>query len=144
LPLWYRASVVDGAEGGVTVEDTVALAKELKAIGIDTIDCSSGGISGSPSLATVHPGPGFQVPFAQAVRAGADIPTAAVGFITEPEQAEAILAEGKADFIAIARELLADPQWPYHAALALGAPTAHATLPLLYDFYLSRRAALEN
>ena len=144
LPLWYRASVADGMAGGTTVEDTIALARALKEVGVDLIDCSSGGISGSPSLATVHPGPGFQVPYAHAVRTGADIATMAVGFITEARQAEAILAEGKADLVAIARELLADPQWAYHAALTLDAPAPHQVLPMLYEFYLSRRAALER
>lgn len=142
LPVWYRASVQDGVEGGLAVADTIDLARRLKAIGIDLIDCSSGGISGSVSLATVHPGPGFQVPLAAAVREGAGIATMAVGFITEARQAEAILAEGKADMIAIAREHLADPAWAYHAALTLEAEGAHGVLPHLYHWYLERRAAI--
>ncbi len=142
LPVWYRVSAQDGVAGGLELAEVIELCRRLKAIGIDLIDCSSGGISGSPSLATVHPGPGFQVPFADAIRREAGIATMAVGFITEAEQAEAILAEGKADMIAIAREHLADPAWAYHAALALGAPDAHALLPHLYHWYLERRAAL--
>ena len=144
LPVWYRVSAQDGVEGGLELADTIELVKRLKALGIDLVDCSSGGIAGSPSLATVHPGPGFQVPFADAIRKGADIPTMAVGFITEAEQAEAILAEGKADMIAIAREHLADPVWAYRAALALGAPEPHALLPHLYHWYLERRARLQR
>lgn len=142
LPVWYRVSSQDGVEGGLELADTIVLAGRLKEIGIDMIDCSSGGIAGSPSLATVHPGPGFQVPFADAIRREAGIGTMAVGFITEARQAEAILAEGKADMVAIAREFLADPAWPYHAALELGAPEAHALLPHLYHWYLERRARL--
>jgi 2,4-dienoyl-CoA reductase-like NADH-dependent reductase (Old Yellow Enzyme family) len=142
LPLWYRVSAQDGVEGGLEIDDTIELCTRLKALGIDLVDCSSGGIAGSPSLSTVHPGPGFQVPFASAIRHGADIATMAVGFITEARQAEAILAEGKADMIAIAREHLADPAWAYHAALALEAPEAHGLLPHLYHWYLERRAAL--
>ena len=142
LPVWYRASAVDEVEGGLPLEETIELARRLKAIGIDLIDCSSGGIGGSPSLATTHPGPGFQVPYAAAIRAEAAIAAMAVGFITEAEQAEAILAEGKADMIAIAREHLADPAWAYHAALALGAPKPEALLPHLYGWFLERRARL--
>ena len=142
LPVWYRVSAQDGVEGGLELPEVIEFCRRLKAIGIDLVDCSSGGISGSPSLATVHPGPGFQVPFAESIRHEADIATMAVGFITDPHQAEVILSQGKADMIAIAREFLADPAWPYHAALALDAPNAHALLPMLYHFYLERRAAL--
>jgi 2,4-dienoyl-CoA reductase-like NADH-dependent reductase (Old Yellow Enzyme family) len=142
LPVWYRVSAQDGVEGGLELDDVIELCRRLKALGIDLVDCSSGGISGSPSLSTVHPGPGFQVPFADAIRREAEIPTMAVGFITDSDQAEAILAEGKADMIAIAREHLADPAWTYHAALALGADNPHALLPHLYRWYLERRAAL--
>jgi 2,4-dienoyl-CoA reductase-like NADH-dependent reductase (Old Yellow Enzyme family) len=142
LPVWYRVSAQDGVDGGLELEDVIELCRRLKTLGIDLVDCSSGGISGSPSLSTVHPGPGFQVPFADAIRREAEIPTMAVGFITDPDQAEAILAEGKADMIAIAREHLADPAWTYHAALTLGADNPHALLPHLYHWYLERRAAL--
>jgi 2,4-dienoyl-CoA reductase-like NADH-dependent reductase (Old Yellow Enzyme family) len=142
LPVWYRVSAQDGVEGGLELPEVIELCRRLKAIGIDLVDCSSGGISGSPSLATVHPGPGFPVPFADAIRREAGIPTMAVGFITDPHQAEAILADGRADMIAIAREHLADPAWTYHAALALVAENPHALLPHLYHWYLERRAAL--
>ena len=143
LPLFHRASVVDGEAEGITVEDTIALSRALAARGVDLIDCSSGGISGSVSLVPRHPGDGFQIPLARAVRAGAGMPTMAVGFINTPDLAERTLAEGSADLIAIARELLADPNWPYHAAKALGADRAHWILPQPYAWYLERRDRLE-
>lgn len=141
-PVFYRCSVLDGAEGGSTLEDSAALARELKARGVDLFDCSSGGMLSSATLGNLHPGPGYQVPLARAMRQMAGIPSMAVGFITEAQQAEAILREGSADLIAIGRELIADPYWAYHAALALGAPDPHALLPQGYAFYLARRAAL--
>jgi 2,4-dienoyl-CoA reductase-like NADH-dependent reductase (Old Yellow Enzyme family) len=108
--------------GGLTIDDTVALAKMIKATGkVDLIDCSSGAIAAvGPVIPSLHPG--YQVPFAEAVRHGADIPTGAVGLITSPEQAEEILGNDRADLIFIARAILADPIWPLRAALALGAP----------------------
>jgi len=139
LPVWFRASVVDGA--GVEVEDTVALVRELKARGVDLIDCSSGGLASSLSLARTFPGAGFQVPYAEAVRKGADIATMAVGFITAPQQAEQILNDGSADLIALGRELMANPNWAYTAAQALGHPDPHSVLPASYGFYLERRDA---
>lgn len=110
-PLFVRLSSVDGIEGGWQLEDTVWLAGRLKEIGVDVIDCSSGGLAGSATAARVKRGPGFQVPFAETVRREADIATMAVGLILEARQAEAALAEGKADIIAIGREALAHPNW---------------------------------
>jgi 2,4-dienoyl-CoA reductase-like NADH-dependent reductase (Old Yellow Enzyme family) len=141
-PVFYRASVIDGVDGGLTIEDTVALARELKSLGIDLIDCSSGGMSGPATLSTKKIKPGYQVPFAEAVRQGAQMPVMAVGAIIDGPQAEAILAEGKADLIAIAREMLADPNWTYHAAVALGLVEPWSVLPNQYGFYLERRAAV--
>jgi len=143
-PLLYRCSVQDGAPGGSTLEDSATLARELKARGVDLFDCSSGGMLSAATLGNLHPGPGHQVPLAKAMREMAGIPTMAVGFITEPTQAEAILREGSADLIAIGRELIADPYWAYHAALALGADNPHALLPGGYGWYLARRAALQR
>ncbi len=100
-----------------TLDDTVALTEVLKGLGCDYIDCSSGG---NDPKARVVVGPGYQVPFAEAVRKKAGIPTMAVGMITEPQQAEEILQSGKADLIAIARAFLDDPHWGWHAAYALG------------------------
>lgn len=141
-PVFYRASCVDGVEGGLVIEDTVALALALKARGIEVIDCSSGGMTGSPTLGTKKLQPGYQVPLAAAVRKGAHIKTMAVGAILYPRQAEDILAQGDADLIAIGREFIADPQWAYRAALELGVENPHAILPPSYGFYLERRAAI--
>ena len=132
---------MDGAPDGLQVEDTIALARELKQRGVDVIDCSSGGIRGSTTLVAQAPEPGFQVPYAAAIRREADILTMAVGLILSPRQAEAIVAEGSADLVALGRQLIADPNFSYHAALELGAPEPHDVLPQSYSFYLSRRAA---
>jgi tRNA-dihydrouridine synthase len=99
----------------------VALARELKARGIDVVDCSSGGIAGSATAARIKRTLGFQVPYAERVRREAGIATMAVGLIIEPEQAEAILEAGQADLIAIGRQALFNPNWPLEAQLALGA-----------------------
>ena len=122
LPLFVRLSSVDWMEGGLTIEDTVALAAWLKATDkVDLVDCSSGGIAlTGPRITSLHPG--YQVPFAEAVRRRAGIATGAVGLITEPEHAEEIVANGRADLVYIARAVLADPAWPLRAAKKLGAP----------------------
>lgn len=117
LPLLARVSATDWAEGGWDLPQTVALARRLKGAGVDFIDCSSGGLV---PRAKVPAGPGYQVPFAAAVRREAGIATGAVGLITEPAQAEEIVASGKADAVLLARELLRDPHWPLRAAAALG------------------------
>ncbi len=118
LPLLARVSATDWTEGGWALEDTVELAERLKAEGVDLIDCSSGG---AVPHVKIPVGPGYQVPFAEAVRRETGLATGAVGLITKPEQAEEIVASGKADCVLIARELLRDPYWPLHAAKALGA-----------------------
>ncbi|MHB1072848.1 MAG: NADH:flavin oxidoreductase/NADH oxidase [Gemmatimonadaceae bacterium] len=120
LPLFVRLSVSDwaDADGGWTVEESVQLARDLAPLGVDLIDCSSGGID-PVHIPKAHPG--YQVPFAAAVRAGSGVPTGAVGIITEPAQAEAILAAGHADLVLLARELLRDPHWPLRAARELEA-----------------------
>ena len=143
-PVLYRASVIDGADGGITVEDTIELARALKTAGVDAIDCSSGGLLGSVSMTNKLPPPGFQVPLADAVRRGADIPTVAVGRLTEPSQAEDILQNRHADFIAIAHEFIADPNWAYRAARELDLEDPHGILPFSYAFYLRRRAELQR
>jgi 2,4-dienoyl-CoA reductase-like NADH-dependent reductase (Old Yellow Enzyme family) len=139
-PLFYRASFVDGVPDGTTVEDTIALAQALKSRGVDMIDCSSGGMAGSISLSTAKLMPGFQVPYAAAVRREAHMASMAVGAIVEPKQAEAILANGEADLIAIGRQFMAEPHWLYRAALELGHPEPDTVLVKNYAFYLSRRA----
>ncbi len=117
LPLFLRISASDWLEGGWTIDDSLALAKIVKVRGVDLIDVSSGGTS---SGAPVPVGPGYQVPFADQIRNQADIPTAAVGLITEPEQAEEIVSSGKADAVMMAREFLRNPRWPLFAAQKLG------------------------
>ena len=118
LPLFLRISSTDWLEGGWTPEDSVALAKMVKPLGVDLIDCSSGGIAPG---AKIPLGPGYQVPFARKIRTEAGIPTGAVGLITEASQAESILAEGSADLILLARQFLRDPYLPIHAAKELAA-----------------------
>lgn len=119
-PLWLRISATDWVAGGLVVEDFIARVPELRTLGIDLIDCSSGGIVSVPPPAGMV-GPGFQVPFAERLRREGGIPTMAVGMITEAGPAERILREGSADLIAIGRELLADPHWALRAASALNA-----------------------
>ena len=117
LPLFVRISSTDWVEGGWTIDDSVALASHLRAHGVDLVDCSSGG---QVPNAVIPVGPAFQTPFAARIRSEAAIPTAAVGMITDPQQAASIIAEGQADLVFLARELLRDPYWPLHAAAALG------------------------
>lgn len=117
-PLFVRLSCEEWVEDGWHIKDTVAVARELKAMGVDLLDCSSGGINSKQKIAV---GPGYQVPFADAVRREASIPTGAVGLITEPQQAEDILQADKADLILLARPLLREPRWAYRAAYELGA-----------------------
>ncbi len=116
-PVFVRISATDWVEGGWDLDQSVQLAQWLKALGIDLVDCSSGGVIAD---AKIPASPGFQTPFAQVIRQRAGVATAAVGLITAPAQAEHILATGQADLVALARELLRDPYWPLHAARALG------------------------
>jgi 2,4-dienoyl-CoA reductase-like NADH-dependent reductase (Old Yellow Enzyme family) len=111
---------------GWDIDGTIAFAQALKARGCAAIHVSSGGISPSQAIKL---GPGYQVDFAAQVKAATGLPTIAVGLITEPEQAETIIASGEADAIALARAMLYDPRWPWHAAAALG---AHVTAPPQY------------
>jgi 2,4-dienoyl-CoA reductase-like NADH-dependent reductase (Old Yellow Enzyme family) len=122
LPLAVRLSCTDWVEGGWSIEDSVELSRRLAGEGVDLIDCSSGG---SSAIAKPPVAPGYQVGFAAQIRREASVPTAAVGLITEPLQAEAIIAEELADLVLLGRATLRDPYWPLHAALALGdsAPT---------------------
>jgi len=129
LPLFVRLSCTDWMAGGLTVTDAVEIARRLGARGdVDLIDCSSGGISPDQRIPSLHPG--YQVPFAEAVKHGAGIATGAVGLITEPTHAAEIVANGRADLVILARALLADPAWPLRAAKALGVPP---TLPPPYQ-----------
>ena len=116
-PVGIRVSASDWLDGGWDLEQTIAFAHELKRRGVDWIDAAAGGISPAQK---VVPGPGYQVPFAQAIKHATGIPTISVGLITTPAQAEDIVASGKADFVALARAMLYDPRWPWHAAAELG------------------------
>jgi 2,4-dienoyl-CoA reductase-like NADH-dependent reductase (Old Yellow Enzyme family) len=116
LPLFVRISATDWLAGGWDIDQSVVLARQLKEIGVDLIDCSSGfAVPNEP----VPFGPGFQVPFAARVRADVGIASGAVGAITEPAQAEQIVATGQADVVFLARQMLRDPYWPLHAAKVL-------------------------
>jgi 2,4-dienoyl-CoA reductase-like NADH-dependent reductase (Old Yellow Enzyme family) len=140
-PLFVRISSVDGLDGGWTIEDSVAFARELKARGVDVIDCSSGGLTGTATAARIPRGYGFQLPFAKRIRKEAEIATMAVGLIVHPQQAEDALVEGAADLIAIAREAMFDPNWPLHAEMALGAAEGevYASWPKQAGWWLERR-----
>ena len=142
-PLSMRVSSIDDVEGGWSIEDTLAYAKKLKDAGVDIIDCSSGGISGSATAATktlIPRVPGFQVPFAERIKKEVGIRTMAVGLILTPQQAEEVAA--KVDLVAIGREALFDPNWPLHAAQALGADPEFARWPVQYGWWLTRREGL--
>jgi 2,4-dienoyl-CoA reductase-like NADH-dependent reductase (Old Yellow Enzyme family) len=135
LPLFVRISATDWADtgvpgdrssslgwaGGWTIDDSVQLAALFRAHGVDLVDVSSGGMVPN---AQIPLGPGYQVEFAAKIRREAAIPTAAVGLITDPAQANAIVAQGEADLVFLAREMLRDPNWPVHAAAALGEPAS--------------------
>jgi 2,4-dienoyl-CoA reductase-like NADH-dependent reductase (Old Yellow Enzyme family) len=140
-PVFLRVSAVDGLEGGWTMDDTVAYAKELKTRGIDVIDCSSGGLYGSATAARVKRSWGFQVPYAERVRREAQIMSMAVGLIIDPFFAEEILQKARADLIAIAREALVNPCWPQMAEIALGRKAADAMddWPVQYGWWLKHR-----
>ncbi len=117
-PVGMRISGTDWIEGGWDIEQSVIFGRALRDRGCSFIHVSSGGVSPSQKIPL---GPGYQVPLAERIRAGVGLPTIAVGLITEPAQAEAIIAQGRADLVAMARAMLFDPRWPWHAAAALGA-----------------------
>ena len=117
-PLGIRISAVDWVEGGLTIEDSIFFAQKLKDAGCDFIDVSSGGNDPSQKIVL---GPGYQGHFAEAIKKATGMPVMAVGLITEPEQAEAVVASGQADMVALARGFLDDPHWAWHAAWKLGA-----------------------
>jgi 2,4-dienoyl-CoA reductase-like NADH-dependent reductase (Old Yellow Enzyme family) len=121
LPLFVRISATDWAPGGWDLAQSIDFAKRLQAAGVDLVDCSSGGLVPSQQITV---GPGYQVPFAEAIRREAKIATGAVGLITEAAQAEAIIESGQADAVLLARAFLRDPYWTKHASVELGA-TSH-------------------
>ncbi|HZV21869.1 MAG TPA: NADH:flavin oxidoreductase/NADH oxidase [Hyphomicrobiales bacterium] len=117
-PIFVRISATDWVEGGWDIEQSVELARRLKALGVDLVDCSSGG---NVERAIIPVGPGYQSAFAERIRKEAQIATGAVGMITAPAQADHIIRSGQADLVLLARQLLRDPYWPLHAAKELGA-----------------------
>lgn len=141
-PLAFRLSATDWLDGGVDVDDTVETARALKQVGVDMIDCSSGGIGGRerPRRMTIEQG--FQAPFAEQVRREADLATMAVGFLWDAVFCEDLVSSGQADMIALARELLTDPNWPLHAAAQLNHDKAADLWPIESGWWLERRDRL--
>jgi len=143
-PLSFRLSATDWVDGGWEIEDTLYLAAKLKSAGVDMIDCSSGGIGGRerPRRMTIEQG--FQIQFAQKVRQEIDIATTGVGFVWDAAYAQEIITTGKADFIALARELLADPNWPLKAAKELGLDTEYQLWKPEFGWWLDKRDKLNS
>ena len=123
LPVGVRFSATDWVDGGWDLAQSLVLAKALEARGSHFIHVSSGGLHPAQKIELA---PGYQVPFAEAIKAQVAMPVIAVGMITQPRQAEAVLAEGRADAVALARGILYDPRWPWHAAAELGASVVPA------------------
>ncbi|MBR0781883.1 NADH:flavin oxidoreductase/NADH oxidase [Bradyrhizobium iriomotense] len=144
LPVFVRISSVDGIDIGWSLDDSVEFAKALKQVGVDVVDCSSGGMKLPQGNALVSRAPGFQVPFAERIQRDARIPTVAVGLIREPQYAESVLEEGKATLIALGRELLWNPNWPAQAALQMGCDPNWLHWPVQYAWWLKRRAVQQG
>lgn len=142
FPLAFRLSATDWLDGGIEVEETVETAKALKSHGVDMIDCSSGGIGGKERPRRMVIEEGFQTPFAEEVRKTVGIATMAVGFLWGGKACEDIVLCGKADMIALARELLDDPNWPLHVAEELGLDEGHQMWPMESGWWLMKRDRL--
>ena len=153
-PLFVRISAVDGREDGWSLDDSVLLCERMSRLGVDVVDCSSGGIGGAPRFRCDDSGkpltsdsartPGFQVPFARRMREQTDIKSMAVGVIIDPQQAEDILQSGGADLVALGREIMYDPFWPLHAAAALGVDPEFSMWPEQYAWAVDRRAQIKR
>lgn len=141
-PMFVRVSAIDGIEGGWSLDDTLYFSAALKELGVDLVDCSSGGLSGSPMVARIPRGFGFQVPFAEAVRREVGMPSMAVGLIVEPEHAEAIVRSGQADLVAIGREALVDPNWASRAEQRLRGAAVFDQWPEQFKSHLANRARM--
>jgi|TARA_R100000687_G_C6435553_1_gene157961 2,4-dienoyl-CoA reductase-like NADH-dependent reductase (Old Yellow Enzyme family) len=139
-PLSCRLSCVDGVGIGWSIEDSTVLAQELLSIGVDVIDCSSGGMALPRKDMLVPRGPGFQVPFAKALKAQTGATVMAVGGITQAIQAEDILQRGEADLIAVGREMLVNPNWAVQAANTLDELQSWSHWPTPFGWWLARRA----
>lgn len=138
--LLVRISAVDGQVDGWNLQDSIHFGCRLKEVGVDMIDCSSGGIAGSATTTGITRGYGFQVPFAEAIRQAVEIPTMAVGLIVEAVQAEEVLQRGQADLIAIAREALVNPHWALHAEQQLNPKAGFESWPQQVRSWLANRA----
>ncbi|PUA82806.1 NADH:flavin oxidoreductase/NADH oxidase [Nocardioides currus] len=136
-PLFVRLSCVDGA--GWTIDDTLRLARVLADLGVDVIDCSTGGITGSSLDTGAPPSYGYQVPYAAAIREATSMRTMAVGLIVHPRQADHIVGSGQADLVALGREMLLNPNWPMDAAQKLGADTGFSFHGPHLSYWLARR-----
>jgi 2,4-dienoyl-CoA reductase-like NADH-dependent reductase (Old Yellow Enzyme family) len=151
-PLFSRISAIDGIEGGWSMDDSVVLCRAMADLGVDVVDCSSGGISGAPSFRVDDEGkpltrdsarkPGFQVPYAARARNETGIKSMAVGVIIDPHQAEQILQSGGADLVALGREIMHDPFWPLHAAETLDADPNFKMWPEQYAWAVDRRSQI--
>ena len=141
-PLTFRLSVTDWLDNGIEIDETVETAKALKAVGVDMIDCSSGGIGGKERPRRMIIEQGFQVPFARQVREQANLATMAVGFLWDGALCEDIITSGKADMIALARELLDEPNWPLHIAAKLDKNSNHDLWPIESGWWLMKRDKL--
>ena len=139
LPLFFRLSAEDSMDPQWTIHDSIALAARLKDVGVDLIDCSSGGTTGPATPRHTPRGYGFQVPYAAAIRKEAGIPTLAVGLIVDPLQADGIVAAGGADLIGLGRTVLGDPEWPTRATHLLGGDVK-ALVPIQYRSFMERYA----
>jgi len=154
VPLFFRISAVDSAKGGWNMDDSVILANELSKAGIDVVDCSAGGISGGPSFRVSDEGkplnkssaraPGFQVPYAERIKKETNVQSMAVGVIVDPHQAEAIIVDGRADIVALGREIMYNPFWPLHAAQTLNADPEFDLWPPQYKWAVDRREQIRK
>ncbi len=154
IPVFMRISAVDGREDGWSMDDSVALAGLLGEAGVDVVDCSSGGIAGAPRFRMDDSGkpltrssartPGFQVPYAERIKNETDLKSMAVGVIVDADQAEDIVASGRADLVALGREIMYDPFWPLHAAQQLNADPEFDLWPPQYKWGVDRRAQIKR
>ena len=142
LPLAFRLSATDWVDGGIEIEETIQTARALKAAGVDMIDCSSGGIGGKDRPRRMTLEEGFQTEFAERINRDAEIATMAVGLLWNAERCDQIIAEGKANMVALARELLDDPNWPLRSAANLGVDDNHRLWPVESGWWLMKRERL--
>ena len=138
--LFFRLSATDWIQGGWTIDDTVRLARLLAARGVDLIDCSSGGIGGAHPVPRLPIGPAFQADFAAAVKREGGVRSMTVGFVWQPALAQALIADGKVDLVALARAMLDDPNWALHAAASLGRDPDYALWKPAFGWWLEKRA----